>query len=202
MEPEQELEEDNEFISWPPSYHKAHAFLEPEDGSRKQQVAVEDGDDDLQEDDAFFRASNPHSSIVASIPSPAPSATPPPPDFVPAEEELEEDLAFAAPNSSQVTHLSSPTRLSITRNPRGDDSLHSTRVEMDDDQESDSLPNVSQLIRSVTGRNVDVSRLDLGIRTVSNRQICGTSYSGRRLNFKRTRGNALVGEVRTFFLYD
>lgn len=117
-------------------------------------------------------------------------------------DELEEDLDFTAP---QVEESHSGTENEYTRlDTQGSTSasqLHEAQssppLPSVDAEADDDLPSATQLIRDTLrhGR-LDVSNLDLGLRLNAVRSISGTTFDGKRVSFKRQRGNAFVGEVR------
>lgn len=112
--------------------------------------------------------------------------------------ELDEDSAFIAPSSSRAI----PSSPMFTTLPAGhvNNAMSSSTVinpvsEAYDYEGEESLPSATQLIRSITGRDIDVTRFQLGIQSDAGRQIFGTMYNGRKITFRRQKGNALIGEV-------
>jgi hypothetical protein len=100
------------------------------------------------------------------------------------EDDLEEDPMFAAAAAATCASSSSTT-------------LHAhAPASHQQQQQDDSLSSASQLIRSITGKDMAVSHLDLGRHSDPHRQLCATTYSGKKIYFKRQKGNALIGDVR------
>lgn len=182
-------------------------------------------DDVLEEDDSFaYAPTPPRPSALPSRPS-AHLAHP----HEDSDEELEEDMSFMAPHAHEhhpLTSESVTTHTPALTDDVEDDDMDfaedpafttaaqaSTSTQLhprsafvtdgDDDDESEGLPSVSQLIRNGAGkRSIDVSNLDLGSRYNQHMLLSGTTYSGKKMRFRRQRGNALVGEVsRSNFCY-
>ena len=112
------------------------------------------------------------------------------------DEDLEEDPSFAEASSSQPLPCSQVhAPLSKSQLEHLAFSQTTPWVSEEVDEEDDSLPSASQFIRAATGRSLDVSYLNLGRQSNASRHLLGTAYNGKRITFKRQKGNTVVGEV-------
>lgn len=117
-------------------------------------------------------------------------------------DELEEELDFIAPQPDDARPAAEGDDIRFDAHNRTSASQQTDKAPpsapqlASADDEDDDLPSATQLIRDTLrhGR-LDVSNLDLGLRLNAMRAISGTTFDGKRVSFKRQRGNAFVGEV-------
>lgn len=156
---------------------------------------------DLEEDDAFLQAPSRSSSSLPEQP----------PELSVDNDDLEEDEAFMQP-SSQPDIPNVPSNNLIEEEleedmaflrdppvPSTSASPSSCRQRSASAQLPEEAP---RIYGNVNQQTIDVSEVDLGRKQSFDRALGGTSYDGRKISFKRKKGNMMIGEVSQNLLRD